>query len=45
MYLVPDLAFWWWAVIFPALVIVGSIGWLIVEVRRLRKAVDDARLR
>jgi ABC-type dipeptide/oligopeptide/nickel transport system permease subunit len=45
MYLVPDAQFWWWAVIFPVLVIVGSIGWLVVEVRRLRKAMDRARLR
>jgi hypothetical protein len=36
MTLVLDFSFWFWAVILPALVIIGLQVWVLIEVRRLR---------
>lgn len=44
MYLTPDATFWVLAVILPVVLIVLPLGWLIVEVRRLREALKDAQL-
>lgn len=38
--LTTDLGFWVFAVWLPVLVITLPLGWLILEVRRLRKALE-----